>query len=114
LLAKPLQPNSFVAITLVWDRLVELQDRNQNNLYDPGEEFRDRGLNNLDLYLLKVDDNNLDNAIVCQSVSEVDSVEHIFCPVPAQGQYKIRVQFRQQVNTATQSYALAWWTVPKR
>jgi len=111
-LAKPLKQGSFVAITLTWDRLVELNDQNKNELYDVGENFRDRGLNNLDLYLVKADGQNQDAATVCSSISPVDSVEHIFCPIPANGNYKIRVQMRQQVNEPTQSYGLAWWTVP--
>ncbi|BAY13675.1 S8 family serine peptidase [Calothrix sp. NIES-2098] len=111
-LAKPLKQGSFVAITLAWDRLVELDDKNKNELYDIGDTFRDRGLNNLDLYLVKTDAQNPDAGTVCSSISPVDSVEHIFCPVPANGNYKIRVQMRQQVNEATQPYALAWWTVP--
>jgi hypothetical protein len=52
-----------------------------------------------------------DAGVACASVSKIDSVEHIFCPVPATGNYKIRVQFRQQVNKATQAYGLAWWSV---
>jgi hypothetical protein len=80
-------------------------------MYDVGETFRDRGLNNLDLYLMPVDENNA-NKSVCSSVSDADSLEHIFCPVSASGRYKIRVQYRQKANEATQPYALAWWTVP--
>ena len=105
-LEKRLKKNSFVAITLSWDRLVELDDKNNNQEYDIGETFKDKGLNNLDVYLVK---NN--EVVVCDSVSEVDSVEHIFCPVSTNGNYKIRVQFRKQVNKAIQSYGLAWWTV---
>jgi hypothetical protein len=111
-LAKPLKQNSFVAITLAWDRLVELNDNNKNQQYDVGESFRDRGLNNLDLYLVKADAQNTDAGTVCSSISPIDSVEHIFCPVPATGNYKIRVQFRQKLNEATQPYALAWWAAP--
>ncbi len=110
-LAKPLKQGSFVAITLAWDRLVELNDTNKNQLFDVGENFRDRGLNHLDLYLVKADAKTTDAGTVCSSISPIDSVEHIFCPIPANGNYKIRVQFRQQVNAATQPYALAWWTV---
>lgn len=113
-LTKPLKQGSFVSITLTWDRLVELNDRNKNRQFDAGEDFRDRGLNNLDLYLVKADDRNENAEAVCSSISEVDSVEHIFCPVPATGNYKIRVQFRKKVNEATQAYALAWWSVPVR
>jgi len=108
-LAKPLQQGRFVSITLVWNRLVELNDRNKNEQYDVGENFSDRGLNNLDLYLVSTESNNAPS-ILCTSISEVDSVEHIFCPVPSSGKYKIRVQFSRQVNVATQPYALAWWT----
>jgi hypothetical protein len=109
-LTKPLKQGSFVSITLNWDRLVELNDRNQNQQFDIGETFSDRGLNNLDLYLVKADAKNSETGAVCSSISPIDSVEHIFCPVPANGNYKIRVQFRQQVNLSTQPYALAWWT----
>jgi subtilisin family serine protease len=110
-LAKPLKQGSFVSITLSWDRLVELKDTNKNQMYDLGEKFSDRGLNNLDLYLVKADNKNADAGTICSSMSDVDSVEHIFCPVPDTGNYKIRVQFRQQVNEPTQAYSLAWWTV---
>ncbi len=110
-LEKPLKEKSFVSLTLAWDRVTELNDTNKNGAFDVGEDFRDRGLNNLDLYLIPADENNTEKS-VCSSISEADSVEHIFCPVPATGRYKIRVQYRQQVNEASQPYALAWWTVP--
>ena len=110
-LEKPLKEGSSVSLTLAWDRLVELEDKNKNNEYDVGESFRDRGLNNLDLYLIPADENDTGKS-VCASISEVDSVQHIFCPVPAAGRYKIRVEYRKQVNEASQPYGLAWWTVP--
>jgi hypothetical protein len=49
---------------------------------------------------------------ICKSESLVDSVEHIFCPIPQTGKYKIRVQYRQVVNPVIQPYALSWWTAP--
>ncbi|MCU0537842.1 MAG: S8 family serine peptidase [Hydrococcus sp. Prado102] len=109
-LAKPLKQNSFVSITLTWDRLVELKDKNKNQQYDVGESFRDRGLNNLDIYLISENETNPVKS-VCSSTSQLDSTEHIFCQVSKAGRYKIRVQYRQQVNEEKQSYALAWWTV---
>jgi hypothetical protein len=109
-LEKPLKANSFVSITLAWDRLVELIDTNGNNLYDLDESFRDRGLNNLDVYLLPDQEDN-NTKYTCASLSDSDSLEHIFCPVPISGKYKIRVQYRQQVNEKEQAFALAWWTV---
>ena len=112
-LEKPLKEGSFVSLTLAWDRLVDLQDKNNNKAFDVGESFRDRGLNKLDLYLIPADENDTGKS-VCSSISEVDSVQHIFCPVPAAGRYKIRVQYRKQVNEASQPYALAWWTAPEQ
>ena len=112
-LEKPLQQGSFVSATLAWDRQVELQDSNNNGQYDVGESFRDRGLNNLDIYLMRAEDNDT-NQSIWSSESDVDSVEHIFHEIPATGRYKIRVQFRQPVNAENQAYAIAWWTVPER
>ncbi|MDX2215040.1 MAG: S8 family serine peptidase [Oculatellaceae cyanobacterium bins.114] len=112
-LEQPLQKDSYVSITLGWDRPVELQDANGNGQYDVGETFADKGLNNLDIYLMRADDTNISDS-VWSSVSEVDSVEHIFNQVPETGRYKIRVVYRDRVNDSTQNYALAWWTVPAR
>jgi hypothetical protein len=113
-LTKSLVQGSFVAVTLAWDRLVELEDANKNGLYDVSENFRDRGLNNLDLYLVKADTSDSNSGVVCSSISPVNSVEHIFCPVPATGNYKIRVQFREKVNESVQPFALAWWGVSSK
>ncbi|MEL7405946.1 MAG: S8 family serine peptidase, partial [Cyanobacteria bacterium J06558_2] len=108
-LQSPLIAGSHVAITLTWDRLVTLNDLNRNQQYDVGETFRDRGLNNLDLYLLPADEeHNMRNT--CASLSAEDSTEHIFCPIPATGRYKIRVHYRHQFNNPVQGYGLAWWT----
>ena len=108
-LEQPLAAGNYISITLTWDRLVTLSDRNHNQKYDVGESFHDRGLNNLDVYLMPTNENNnLRNT--CSSISREDSVEHIFCPVPSSGRYKIRVYYQRQVNQPTQSYALAWWT----
>ena len=112
-LDRPLAENSWVAITLSWDRLVELQDTNNNRQYDLGETFRDRGLNQLELYLLPANENRLDRSL-WSSVSSVDSVQHIFHQIRDPGKYKIRVYFRRAINLPQQSYALAWWTAPAK
>ncbi|MFM7364640.1 MAG: S8 family serine peptidase [Cuspidothrix sp.] len=113
ILGNSVKQNSFVAITLIWDRLVQLDDKNNNQEYDIDETFINKGLNNLDLYLVNNNGKN-NQVVVCESVSEIDSVEHIFCPVTTKGNYKIRVEFKQQVNEPIQPYALAWWTVGER
>jgi hypothetical protein len=112
-LEKPLKEKSFVSLTLAWDRVVELEDTNKNKVFDVGESFRDRGLNHLNLYLMPADEKDTSKS-ACSSVSEVDSIQHIFCPVPAAGRYKVRVEYRKQVNEPSQAYALAWWTVPQQ
>ena len=104
-----LDAGSFVAVTLAWDRRVELDDRNGNGRFDADEGFRDRGLNDLNAFLLPVDGDR-DGQAACASTSAVDSVEHIFCQVPRTGRYKIRVRYARQVNEALQPYGLAWWT----
>lgn len=110
---KPLQQGSYVAATLAWNRLVELIDKNGNDRYELGDEFRDRGLNTLYLYLMRAEDNDPKQSI-WSSISDVDSVQHIFHKIPATGRYKIRVQFTKQVNDPIQPYAIAWWSVPDR
>lgn len=110
--AKPLQGGSYLSATLAWERLVVLQDSNQNQEYDIGESFADRGLNNLDLYLMRAEDDDLSQS-VWSSESDVDSLEHIFYQIPATGRYKLRVVYRQRVNDdIVQPYGLAWWAVP--
>jgi len=106
----PLQGGSYVSTTLSWTRKVTLNDTNDNEQYDLGETFTDEGLNNLDLYLMPVDATRTRDS-VWSSVSEVDSVEHIFHRIPETGRYKIRVVYNDQVNDAEQPYALAWWGV---
>jgi subtilisin family serine protease len=108
---QPLRAGSFVSATLAWDRRVELSDTNGNGEYDQDESFVDKGLNNLDIYLMRASDNDTSQHI-WSSVSNVDSVEHIFHRVPATGRYKIRVVMREQKNLVAQPYGLAWWTMP--
>jgi hypothetical protein len=113
LLDRPLAENSWVSITLAWDRLVELQDTNGNQVYDVGEQFRDRGLNQIDLYLMRADEDRLDRSL-WSSTSSVDSVQHIFHQIRDSGKYKIRVHFRQAIDVPRQAYGIAWWTVPTK
>lgn len=114
-LAQPLAPQSHVAVTLSWDRQVELVDGNDNGIYDVGESFRvvgsQGGLNDLDLFLLPAEATDLSQS-VSASTSPVDNTEHLFAPVPRPGRYKIRVQYQRQAHEPTQSYGLAWWTQP--
>ncbi len=108
----PLQGGSYLAATLAWERVVDLVDANGNGIYDLGEGFTDQGLNNMNLYLMPADTDDITQS-VWSSVSEVDSVEHIFYQIPETGRYKLRVIYQQQVNDEpSQPYALAWWSMP--
>lgn len=109
---QPLQGGSYLNATLTWTRHVDLNDTNKNGNYNIGETFTDRGLNNLDLYLMPADENDVSKS-VWSSTSDVDNTEHIFHQIPTTGRYKLRVYYRQQVHEATQPYALAWWTRPQ-
>lgn len=113
-IAAPLQGGSHVAVTLAWSRHVELADGNDNGRFDAGESFRDLGLNDLDLYLMPLEADDEMTRRTCASVSPADSVEHLFCPVPETGRYKIRVRFRTRLHGDRQPYGLAWWTMPAR
>ncbi|MDV3350857.1 S8 family serine peptidase [Leptothoe sp. ISB3NOV94-8A] len=105
----PLKEGSYFAATLTWERQVALADSNDNGLYDIGESFNSQELNNLNLYLMPADENDMDKSI-WSSVSEVDSLEHIFYKIPQTGRYKLRVVYEKQVTSeVAQPYALAWW-----
>lgn len=108
---QPLQAGSFVSATLAWNRQVNLQDANNNGIYDIGETFTNNGLNNLDIYLLRAEDDGIESRLWASNSPE-DSVEHIFHPIARTGRYKIRVVYRDQVNEPVQDYAIAWWAVP--
>jgi len=109
-LAAPLAAGSHAAVTLAWDRYVKLIDRDGDRRYDVGEQFRDLGLNDLNVYLVPLGADKV--AAACSSVSAEDSVEHLFCPVPQTGRYAIRVEYANQVHAPIQPYAIAWWTTP--
>ncbi|MEM9805975.1 MAG: S8 family serine peptidase [Cyanobacteria bacterium P01_D01_bin.56] len=109
IIEEPLRANSYFSATLTWERQVSLTDTNNNGLYDSGENFRSSKLNNLNLYLMPIDEDNTAKSIQ-SSVSRVDSTEHIFYKLPQSGRYKLRVVYEQQVTSeAIQDYALAWW-----
>jgi hypothetical protein len=89
----PLAANDWVAVTLTWDRVVELTD--PDNTYSFGDEFfdynnLDQVLNNLNVYLVPANATDV-TMPTHASISEVDNVEHIFFQVPTAGEYKVVV-----------------------
>jgi hypothetical protein len=128
---QPLKANSYVSLTLAWDRFVTLNDvgndgmpstptlppdvGEEDGMYTfmgagPGESFMDQGLSDLDLYLMPKDAAGI-GARIHGSFSLVDSVEHIFFPVPATGEYEVWVSQVNEVNLVGERYAVAWWAV---
>ncbi|PZU95689.1 MAG: peptidase S8 and S53 subtilisin kexin sedolisin [Pseudanabaena sp.] len=108
---QPLTVDSFIAATLTWDRQVTLNDKNGNGLFDIGEDFRDEGFNNIEMYLMRSQDNATSQS-VWSSVSKVDNLQHIFIKIPTTGKYKLRVVFKSpQKNKPSQRYGIAWWTM---
>jgi hypothetical protein len=94
-----------VAITLAWDRRVELTD--PDNSYSFGDQFFpyndiDQVLNNLDVYLLDTNGGH-----VTASRADDDNLEHIFFDVEP-GSYMIRVAHNGGLSD-DQGYGLAWW-----
>ena len=98
---------AFISITLAWDREVMLNDGNDNGMFDMGENFTELGLTDLDLYLLPKGATDISEHIWA-SLSFVDSVEHIFFPVPETGEYEFWV-YQADEPLGDQSYGVAWW-----
>ncbi|MEM6496393.1 MAG: hypothetical protein AAF709_06680 [Pseudomonadota bacterium] len=113
----------YIAVTLAWDREVTITGFDDN--YNAGDDFFNEGfedtVNNLNLYLLEADENDVANAVAVSNAFD-STVEHIFFEVPAGGgDYKIVVQHEsQQSGFATTDgpanlidsrvdFGIAWW-----
>jgi Subtilase family len=102
--------SGYIAVTLIWDRRVE--SSRPGNTYQSGDQFFQfdsisEVLNNLNVYVLPVNDNNLGDA-VAKSIASEDNVEHIFKDIPA-GNYKIVVTNEAGGIGDDQDYGIAWW-----
>ncbi|MFN5515318.1 MAG: S8 family serine peptidase [Cyanobacteriota bacterium] len=107
-LTRPLEARRWAVVTLTFSRRVELNDLNQNRRYDLGESFRSLPLPALKLTL---ESQTSPSLVACRSLSAVDSVQHLFCPVPQTGFYRLRVE-SPPGDFPHQPYGLAWWTEP--
>lgn len=101
----------YIAVTLCWDRRVELTD--PDNDYTQGDLFFgyntvDEIMNNLDIHLMTADGTDLISDSYFISESFEDNVEHIFWKDVPTGDYKIVVNHRGGIGD-DQDYALAWW-----
>jgi len=114
----PLKAGADLTATLVWFMHRDVQGY-QPAAADPfaGCRLEDYRLANLDLQLYAADDQGKATALVAESCSTADSVEHLRLAVPARGQYLLRVRrtgyaFWGPLDPlpTPQSYALAWRT----
>jgi len=108
----PLAGGTYIAITLVWDREVTLNDKDGNDRYTSGESFLARRLVDLDLYLVEKGKSFVQ--AVASSISRVDNVEHLFFQLPADpigGKPKEYDLLVRQPNDpfSEVEYAIAWW-----
>lgn len=116
---RPLEAGSLMVATLTWHRRVGLGNSSVNSLanrsisdrrFDPGESFKDQGLNHLALYLMRATDQDSSQNI-WSSESKVDNLQHLLVRIPATAKYKLRIVFRQaDAVSSFQPYAIAWWT----
>lgn len=120
--AQRLLKDSYLSATLVWDRIVDLNDwgndgksgtgdTGENNfLFDLGESFTSQPLMDLDLYLMHKGETDLANAITA-SVSSLYNLEHLFFKLPETGDYELWIRESRAGGLESQHYALAWRAV---
>lgn len=102
-----LKGGSWVSATLVWDRVVDLNDKPGGTMgqFDPGESFTPKALANLDLFLVKKGDDP--SKAVWASTSTDYNVEHIYFQLAKDDQeYELVVR---QKTVGSTPYAIAWW-----
>jgi hypothetical protein len=114
--------HAFITATLVWDRPViekdlgviecdkpDIPGPNLCGLVDQDDTYVLRDMADLNLEIL------YKGAVVAQSISTVDNVEHLHYPVPENGDpldYAVRVTLKSQTpGLDFTDYGLAWWTV---
>ncbi len=118
--SQQLTAGTFVSITLVWDRHVELMtDTSPTGQFNIGDNFKpstasplapenDDQTNDLDLYLLPQGAISTNDA-VAQSYSPIGTVEHLFFRIQTTGNYEFWVNQFDADIAGGQDYAIAWW-----
>lgn len=101
---RQLEAGSLLTTTLTWFRRVTRTD-NGDGIINASDSFTPSPLSNLNLQILR------NGELLTQSVSTKDNVEHLHFLVPEQGKYTLRV-VGQSVTSASEQYALAWWSTP--
>lgn len=116
--AQQLLVDTFISITLAWDRVVEFAvDNGTPNVFDGGDEFEDHSdppfqqadsvINDLSLLLVNRDT----NLVVAQAILNEGTVEHLFFQIPETADYDFLVKQEDNDVGNNQDYAVAWWAV---
>ncbi len=120
--ADELRAESFISITLAWDREVafatDMAPFGQYNVGDTFEEYVDNGIdppddsviNDMDIYLLPRGAASITEAIAL-TLSPVGTLEHLFFQIPTTGEYEFWILQGDEDVGVTQDYAVAWWAV---
>jgi hypothetical protein len=114
-----IQKGTFITATLVWDReVIEIDNGTRCvgsslpatcGVVNTWDTYQAGDLPDFDLYIYKGD------TLFAESISRVDSLEHLHFPVPEYGnpfEYSLRVDLHGTGDDFI-NYALAWWTVPE-
>lgn len=99
-----LSKGDYVSATLVWDREVLLNSPFPD--YQRGDTFADTFFEDLNLYLVRAGEEP--EQAIKASISTEWNLEHIFAPVPADGDYEILVDLTGE-GFVSVNYAIAWW-----
>lgn len=115
-----LSEGEFISITLAWDREVNFATGGGDGTFDEGDTFEDYTntdpdfdiiandvISDLDLYLMPAGSFNI-NQHVAVSAGIDSTLEHIFFPIPATGDYEIWVD-QVDDDAGNPDYGLAWW-----
>jgi hypothetical protein len=115
-----LSGDSFISITLAWDRDVQLA-AGAGPTWDAEEKFvdfkttddpfsppADSVINNLRLWLLPAGASTTAEAIAVSDANE-GTLQHIFFQLPHSGGFEFWVEQLDDNVSATQDYAIAWW-----
>jgi hypothetical protein len=102
----------YLAVTLAWDRQTTHTETCGGGTYCQGDQFisgelEDRA-NDLDLWLLPAESNDLNDAVAASVVSD-DTLEHIFFDDFSSGNWKIVVSNSPTGIGSSDNYAIAWW-----
>jgi hypothetical protein len=108
---------THISVTLVWDRIFGLSDDwDSDGEFDvadetnPADTFALVNFVDLDLHVVPAGTTDLETATWKASstaAADVTSLEHIFEPIPMNGQYEIWIENHSTFGSSP--YALAWW-----